>query len=86
MPAYCTLFMTSYSSYFSFIPTLPLYAAHSDLGHGLVYSGRKSVDNYDTCASVFVVLFNGFLSLTSYFDEKYRYKHYRNHIFLPVSI
>ena len=39
----------------------------------LVYSGWKSVDNYDTCASVFVVLFNGFMSLTSYFDVMYRY-------------
>ena len=27
-----------------------------------VYSGWKSVDNYDTCASVFVVLFNGFVT------------------------
>ena len=45
----------------------------SDLGYGTVYSGWKSVDKYDTCASVFVVLFNGFMSLTSYFDEKYRY-------------
>ena len=26
------------------------------------YSGWKSMDNYDTCASVFVVLFNGFMS------------------------
>jgi len=34
----------------------------------VVYSSWKSVDNYDTCASVFVVLFNGFMSLTSYFD------------------
>ena len=33
----------------------------------------KSKDNYDTSASVFVVQFNGFMSLTSYFDEKYRY-------------
>jgi len=31
------------------------------------------VDNYDTCASVFVVLFNDFMSLTSYFDVMYRY-------------
>ena len=31
------------------------------------------MDKYDSCASVFVVLFNGFMSLTSYFDEKYRY-------------
>jgi len=38
-----------------------------------VYSGWKSVDNYDTCASVFVALFNGFMSLTSYFDVMYRY-------------
>ena len=38
-----------------------------------VYSCWKSVDNYDTCASVFVVLFNGLLSLTSYFDVMYRY-------------
>ena len=27
-----------------------------------VYSGWKSVDNYDTCASVFVFLFNGFVT------------------------
>ena len=45
------------------IPTLSLDAAHSDLCYGSVYSGWKSVDNYDTCASVFVVLFNGFISL-----------------------
>ena len=37
------------------------------------YRGWKSMDNYDTCASVFVVLFNGFMSLTSYFDVMYRY-------------
>ena len=37
------------------------------------YSVWKSMDNYDTCASVFVVLFNGFMSLTSYFDVMYRY-------------
>ena len=30
-------------------------------------------DNYDVSASVFVVQFNGFMSLTSYFDAKYRY-------------
>ena len=30
-------------------------------------------DNYDMNASVFVVQFNGFMSLTSYFDVKYRY-------------
>jgi hypothetical protein len=38
-----------------------------------VYSGWNSVDNCVTCASVFVVLFNGFTSLTSYFDVMYRY-------------
>ena len=30
-------------------------------------------DNYDVSASVFVVKFNGFVSLTSQFDVKYRY-------------
>jgi hypothetical protein len=59
------------------IPTLSLDAAHSDLGDGpyvsSVYSGWKSVDNYYTYASVFVVQFNGFMSLTSYFDVMYRY-------------
>ena len=45
----------------------------SDLGKLAVYSGWKSMDNYDTCASVFVVLFNGFMSLTSYFDVMYSY-------------
>ena len=30
-------------------------------------------DNYDMSVSVFVVQFNGFMSLTSYFDVKYRY-------------
>ena len=53
----------------------------------LVYSRQKHVprcdctrkvlgnpkDNYDMGASVFVVQFNGFMSLTSYFDVKYRY-------------
>ena len=38
-----------------------------------LYSGWKSMDNYDTCASVFVVLFNGFMSFTSYFDVMYKY-------------
>jgi hypothetical protein len=37
------------------------------------YRGWKSVDNYVTCARVFVVLFNGFMSLTSYFDVMYRF-------------
>ena len=30
-------------------------------------------DKYDSSANVFVVQFNGFMSLTSYFDVKYRY-------------
>ena len=38
-----------------------------------LYGGWKSVDNYDTCASVFVVLFNCFMSLKSYFDVMYWY-------------
>ena len=36
-------------------------------------AGWKSMDSYDTCARVFVALFNGFMSLTSYFDVMYRY-------------
>ena len=31
----------------------------------VMYSACKSKDNYDTSASVFVVKFNGFMSLTS---------------------
>ena len=30
-------------------------------------------NNRDMSASVFIVQFNGFMSLTSYFDVKYRY-------------
>ena len=84
---YCTLSVASYSAYlldhngmdalyFSSIPTLSLDAAEGPWLQNRcfgVYSGWKSVDNYDTCASVFVVLFNGFMSLTSYFDVMYRY-------------
>ena len=60
---------------FGCIPALSLDTAHSDLGAHLlaVYSGWNLLDNYDTCASVFVVLFNAFMSLTSYFDVMYRY-------------
>ena len=45
---------------------IALDAAHSMATDQMLaaYSGWKSVDNYDTCASVFVVLFNGFMSLT----------------------
>ena len=60
---------------FGYIPALSLDTAHSDLGEHLlaVYSGWKLLDNYDTYPSVIVVLFNGFMSLTSYFDVMYRY-------------
>jgi len=33
----------------------------------------KPKDKCDSSASVFVVQFNGFMSLTSYFDVKYSY-------------
>ena len=39
----------------------------------LKYSACNPKDNYDMIASVFVVQFNGFMSLTSQFDVKYRY-------------
>ena len=39
----------------------------------IMYSAWNPKDNYDMSASVFVVQFNGFMSLTSYFDVKYRY-------------
>jgi len=41
--------------------------------HSRVYSASKPNDNYATSANVFVLQFNGFMSLTSYFDVKYRY-------------
>ena len=37
------------------------------------YSTWQPKDKYDSMARVFVVQFNGFMSLTSYFDIKYRY-------------
>jgi len=37
------------------------------------YITWKPKDNYNSSASAFVVQFNGFMSLTSYFDVKYRY-------------
>ena len=45
----------------------------SVLGIHVMYSAWNTKDNYDMSASVFVVKFNGFISLTSYFDVKYRY-------------
>ena len=78
--AYCTLSLTSYSAYLMDGPRLlQLHSyviarsSRATLVKLRVYSGWKSMDNYDTCASVFVVLFNGFMSLTSYFDVMYRY-------------
>jgi len=48
---------------FGCIPALSLDTAHSDLGEHLLalYSGWKLLDNYDTWASIFAVLFNGFM-------------------------
>ena len=39
----------------------------------VMYSAWNPKDNYDMSASVFVVQFNGFMSLTTYFDVKYGY-------------
>jgi hypothetical protein len=39
----------------------------------VMYSAWNPKDNYDMSASVFVVPFNGFMSLTSWSDVKYRY-------------
>ena len=39
----------------------------------VMYSAWNTKDNYDTSASVFVVQFNGFRSLTSDFDVTYSY-------------
>jgi len=60
--------------YFGCIPALSLDTAQSDFSENLpaVYSGCKLLVNLDMYASVFVVLFNDFMSLTSYFDM-YRY-------------
>ena len=60
---------------FGCISALSLDTARSDLGEHLlaVYSSWKLLDSYEAFASVFVVLFNGFMSLTSYFDIMYRY-------------
>ena len=56
-------------------------AQHSSV----MYNTTKPIYYY-TSARNFAVQFNGFILLTSYFDIKYRYYHYRNHIFLPLSI
>ena len=41
--------------------------------HSSVMYSTSNPMYYYTSASVFVVQFNGFMSLTSYFDVKYRY-------------
>ena len=68
--------MTSFSTLHELHSYVRANVAPATLAKGeplAAYSGWKSMDNYDTCASVFVVLFNGFMSLTSYFDVMYRY-------------
>ena len=39
----------------------------------VMYSAWNTKDNYDMSVSVFVVQFNGFMSLTSDFDVTYSY-------------
>ena len=39
----------------------------------VIYSAWDTKDNYDTSASVCVVQFNGFMSLTNGFDVTYSY-------------
>ena len=39
----------------------------------VMYSTSKRKYKYDTNARNFAVTINGFMALTSYFDEKYRY-------------
>ena len=39
----------------------------------VMYSASNPKDNYDTSENVFVLPFNVFMSLTSYFDVNYRY-------------
>ena len=43
------------------------------LGIHVIYSAWNPKDKYDMSPSVFVVQFNGFMSLTSSFDVKYKY-------------
>ena len=74
----CVLYLsvTSYSPLFELNSYVIIRCSASEIDNGpplRAYSVWKSMDNSDTCASVFVVLFNGFMSLTSYFDVMYRY-------------
>jgi hypothetical protein len=43
------------------------------LPHCVLYSAWNPKENYDMSASVFVVQFKGFMSLTSDFDVTYSY-------------
>jgi len=46
---------------------------HTAWNAWVMYSAWNTKDNYDTSASVFVVQFNVFVSLTSDFDVTYSY-------------
>ena len=46
---------------------------HTAWNARVMYSAWNTKDNYDTSASVFVIQFNGFMSLTSDFDVTYSY-------------
>ena len=50
-----------------------LMVARSQEHSSVMYSASNPKDNNDRSANVFVLQFNGFMSLTSYFDVKYRY-------------
>ena len=50
-----------------------LMVARSQEHSSVMYSASNPKDNNDTSANVFVLQFNGFMSLTSYSDVKYRY-------------
>ena len=59
--------------YSSCVPNLSRQASESDLGYEQMlapYSGWKSVRNYDKIATGFGGLYDGFMSLISYFDVK----------------
>ena len=50
-----------------------LTVARNQEHSSVMYSASNPKDNNDTSANVFVLQFNGFMSLTSYCDVKYRY-------------
>ena len=49
-----------------------LTVARSQEHSSVMYSASNPKDNNGTSANVFVLQFNGFMSLASYFDVKYR--------------